>query len=132
MLKLKIFDEPVWFDWPDQAGVRLLIRGLSQKEQFDLSARARRKMAVTGAEGTQIVDAYDEAAYIWGHFCAALANWEGIGFDQEKPKREDMLLAIFNHDRLREFVFQKSKELSEKIKLQLEDDLKNSGSSQAG
>jgi hypothetical protein len=65
-------------------------------------------------------------------FCLSLQGWEGIDFGEEKPDREQMLRAIFEHVALRDFIFEKSKMATDAEKERFQDELKNSGGSENG
>lgn len=136
MLKLKRFNEGVWYDLPDAVGVKLKIKPLAKKDVMDLRAAAKRKMAVRSSGGkTEIVDDYDESAFIWQMFRSCLLEWQGISMDEVadvKPDHEDFLLALFENDGIRQFVFEKANEAFVQEEQKLGDELKNSGASQSG
>jgi len=132
MLNLERFNEEIWFDWPDAEGVRLKIKPCSRKDLLDLRSKVKRKMGISIEGRTEIVDDYNEADFLWGMFTLCLQKWEGINFGGKNPTKESMLTAIFNHDGLREFVFQKARESSTMLENKLEEELKNSDSSQNG
>ena len=132
MLHLKRFDEGVWFDWPEAEGVRLKIKPLSQKEMIEIRSKVRRKVAILIDGKNEIIDDYDESAALWKMFCLSLQEWEGISFDKKDPTREEMLLTIFEHDGIRNFVFEKSRWVTVKLEEKFQDELKNSESSESG
>lgn len=135
MLKLKRFNEGIWYDFPNHPGVKLKIKSVSKKDILDIRAMVKRKMAVKSDGHFEIVDDYDEASFVWELFRTSLEEWQGISIDQVsdlKLEREDYLLAMFENDDLRKFVFEKTDEGSRIESQKLSDELKNSEGSQSG
>ncbi len=131
MLKLKRFGQSAWHDFPGCIGVKLKIKPLSRKDIFDIRSRSKRKMSVTGND--QIVDDYDESAFVWEMFKGCLEGWESIEMEEGLTlSRDEMLLAIYDNDSLREFIFQKANKSASEEETILEGELKNSESSQGG
>lgn len=135
MLKLKRFDEAVWYNLPEASGVRLKIRPLSSRKMLELRNEAKQgKVAVSMPdEEVQIVDDFNDFVYEWKMFQFCLDDWEGISIDgEEEAKKEDVREAIFNNVVLRRFVLQKSLEVMSLENKKFEEELKNLLGSQGG
>jgi hypothetical protein len=135
MLKLKRFDEAVWYNWPEASGVRLKIRPLSRRKMLELRNESKQgKVAVSMPdEEIQIVDDFNDFIYEWKMFQFCLDDWEGISIDsEEEAKKEDIREAIFDNIALRRFILQKSLEVMSLENKKFEEELKNLLGSQDG
>jgi len=149
MLKLKRFNEAVWFNWPEASGVRLKIRPLNGRKMLELRNESKQgKVAVSmpsldPEEGNiRIVDDYNDFIYEWKMFQYCLEDYEGITLDgeddhpkelegeakslYEQKKREEIREAIFNNVLLRRFILKKSLEVMASENKRFEEELKNS------
>ena len=143
MLKLKRFEEAIRHPYPKAEGVYLKIRPLSPVKLQELRIASKTgKVAVrlpdmefggNGQEKIRIVDDFDDLLFERKMFGYCLEDWEGIGFeDGVKAEREEFLKAMFEDRDIRTFVFLKAFENMELEKAKLEEELKNSQSSQGG
>jgi hypothetical protein len=140
MLKLKRFEEAIRHPYPKAEGVYFKIRPLSPIKLQELRIASKTgKVAVrmpedgVGTEKVRIVDDFDDLVYERKMFAYSLEDWEGISFEDEKEaKREDLLKALFEDREIRAFVFLKAFESMTLEKEKLEEELKNSASSQGG
>lgn len=127
MLKLKRFNKGVWFNVPDFPGVRVKVRAASHKKTTEILRKHKAKVGV----GDQIVDDFDEAAVALELFKYILEDFEGIECEEELSK-DEIKEIIYEYDKLRDFISEKSAELREKIQGEFDKDLKNSKNSQGG
>jgi len=140
MLKLKRFEEAIRHPYPDAEGVYFKIRSLSPIKLKELRIASKTgKVAVrmpeedAQREKVQIVDDFDDLIFERKMFAYCLEDWEGIEFENgNEAKREDFLKAMFEDRDIRTFVFLKAFESMELEKKKLEEELKNSDSSQNG
>jgi predicted HTH domain antitoxin len=131
MLDLKRFKEGVWVDY--EAGVRVLIKPLSKYDLVHIRSKCKRKIMVDGADGTQIVDDVDNGVFSAEVLKTCVLDTEGISVaGLKKPDREDLIVAIYQNDRLRDFILGKAAEIFEAENAVLEQELKNSESSHSG
>lgn len=130
-LKLKRFNEGIWFDYP--AGGKFKIRPLQPKDYFDLREDSKvGKLLISKPDGqTEYVDNYNEALFYWKVFKRILEDWAEVEVEGATTK-DEIRETIFNNHTLRDFISDRSNELSAKINADLEDELKNSASSQSG
>jgi hypothetical protein len=128
MMKLKRFDEGIWYDYFD--GVRLKVKPLNRKDVLDFRAKVKHKLSIDVAGEQKIIDDFNEADFIWAIFKNSLEDWTGIFTDDAgtKARHED----IFNDDNLREFIFQKANDSYKKMEESVGVELKNSEPSQSG
>ena len=133
MLKLKRFDEGVWFDFPLDSGVKFKIRAMTPKKLIDLREKSKRgKIAVSKSNGlTDIVDDFDDAALNAEIFAWMLEDWKGFEFEGT-PSSDEIKGIIFEHMAFREFIMDKSYDLFKTESQRIETELKNSGRSQSG
>lgn len=131
MLKLKRFSEGVWFDFP--RGGRFKIRPLCPKDYLDLREQSKTgKISVVKPDGSwEIVDNYDEARFFWKIFTHQLEDWADIIVDGASTP-DEIKETIFNEREIRDWITEKSSEIYVKEQGKLEDELKNSESSQSG
>jgi len=132
MIKLKRFDEAVWFDY--EPGVRFKIKPLSRVDSLQIRLRCKRKIAVQGMNGKEnIIDDIDPTLIVFESFQMALIEWQGTTIEGIKnPGRDQMIHALFEDQKIVYFVLDiafKTNEIEEK---KLEGELKNSESSQDG
>jgi hypothetical protein len=136
MLKLKRFEEAIRHPYPNAEGVYLKIRPLSPIKMRELRIASKTgKVAVMRPDlgEWQVVDDFDDLRFERKIFAYSLEDWEGISFeDGAKTEKEDLLKAMFEDRDIREFVFRKAFENMELEKAKLEEELKNSESSQGG
>jgi len=131
MLKLKRFEEPVWFEF--QAGVSFFIKPLSKYDLVDIRLRSKRKMVLQGNSGREIIDDYDPVAVTLEIFKTILIDWKGIEIEGEtKPTREAVIKGLFEVDEVREFIFKHAQIAFDSENSRLEEELKNSERSQSG
>ena len=132
MLKLKRFDEGVWFDY--QPGLRIRIKPISKWDMVHVRSRSKRKLIIQGADGpSSIVDDYDQGLFMLELFKICLLDWEGLSFDGKgKPDKEEAIRAIFEEEELRDFILKKGLMAFDSELTRLEEELKNSESSQSG
>ena len=134
MLKLKRTVEPVWVDWPDAEGVQLQVRPLSIADSLRIHNEFKSKIVVKDPDDRHRLHFVDDVdAYAMGKalFDYCLVSWRGIeveGTTRDHEVRE----ALYNHDRLREFVLRTATELNDAREARHEEELKNSSSSQSG
>jgi hypothetical protein len=130
-LKLKRFNEGIWFDYP--AGGRFKIRPLQPKDYFDLREQSKAgKLVVSKPDGQpEYVDNYNEALFFWKVFQRILEDWADIEVEGATTK-DEVKETIFNNHALRDFISDRSNELSAKTNIDFEEELKNSASSQSG
>jgi hypothetical protein len=133
MLKLKRFDEGVWYDWPNDPQIRLKIRAITPKKLLDLREKSKKgKIAISLPNGeTQIIDDNSESRVNWECFCWMLEDWQGIEFEGS-PSMEEKKEIIFNHTQLRDFISDKSSEIFQTETAKIEAELKNLVRSQSG
>jgi hypothetical protein len=143
MLTLKRLSEGVWFDYPQVEGVRLKVRPvtLAKGQEIRNSLRTKKYMEFPdpkrkGKKFSQVVDDVDDGAVLRAIWDYALEAFEGIGVEDatgailSDPKQ--IRDAIYESDDLRDFISERSAELRESGEQKLEDELKNSDSSQSG
>ena len=130
-LKLKRFNEGVWFDYP--AGGRFKIRPLGPKDYLTIREASRKgKIAVfKGSSQFEIVDDYDEAKFFWATFSYMLQAWEGIEVDGASTD-DEIREAIFNDKDIRDFITDKANEIFLNAQQSMEEESKNSKRSQDG
>lgn len=137
MLKLKL-KKAVWIGYPNAVGVRLKIRPLPFSESLNILSGIKEKKVVDNfpidprnpsKRGIQVVDDYNDGAFIWGSFDRALEEWEGIEVEVEEGEPtlgpREIKRVLFDDDSLREFVFKTARELSEAETKQQEEERKN-------
>jgi len=127
MLKLKRFDKPEWFEVPQLEGVRLLIKPASFKRTTQLLSSAKRKAEVDG----KYVDDYDDSKFALELFKDLLVDFEGVEAEEGLSKDEIKEL-MYEYSIFRDFVSEKANELYKNTESKLEEELKNSTSSQSG
>src|SRR3972149_8369864 len=100
MLKLKRFDEGVWYEWPNDPQIKLKIRPITPKKLLDFREKSKKgKIAIVLPSGeTQIVDDNNEAKVNWECFSWMVEDWQGIEFDGN-PSMDEKKEIIFNHIR---------------------------------
>lgn len=132
MFKLKRFDKAQWFEFPDNKEVKLKIRPLSKKLNMECLSNSSRLMPNV-SEGS-IKETPSLFIYQWEIFSHCLDEWKGVDFGESdgQPSRQGYLEALFEEDGIREFVIAKASELTREHEVTLEQELKNSESSQAG
>jgi hypothetical protein len=132
MLKLKRFDEPAWYDY--EPGIRFLIKPLSRVDLLDIRLHCKRKILIQGAESPdQIADDFDRNAIIFESFKTALVSWEGLEIEGIKnPGREQLLKSLYQDEAVVDFVLIRAYRANEAEEKKLEEELKNSQSSQDG
>lgn len=126
MLKLKRFDEGVWFDY--STSIRFKIRAMTPKKLIELREKSRRDKSFVSGE---ITEQYDGSILNTEIFRWMIEEWRGIEFDGN-PSPEECKDIIFNHLVFRDFITDKSYELFRVESARVEDELKNSDSSQGG
>ena len=133
MLKLKRFDEGVWYEWPNDPQIKLKIRPITPKKLLDFREKSKKgKIAIVLPSGeTQIVDDNNEAKVNWECFSWMVEDWQGIEFDGN-PSMDEKKEIIFNHISLRDFISDKAAEIYQTETLKIEGELKNSQRSQSG
>jgi hypothetical protein len=141
----KRFNEAVLVDWPGAVGVKLKIRPLTRKILLRIHESCKKgKVAVelpeldpkTGKPTIEIVDNFDEGESNFKIFEYVLQNnedWSCFFPDgSDKPKREEIIDALFEHAPLRIFAVNKALELGDLEELKVDRELKNSEGSQNG
>lgn len=133
MLKLKRFDEGVWYEWPSDPQIKLKIRPITPKKLLDFREKSKKgKIAIIlPNKETQIMDDTNEAKTNWECFMWMLEDWQGIEFDGD-PSTEEKKEIIFNHLSLRDFISDKAAEIFQTETSKIEGELKNLGRSQSG
>lgn len=142
MFALKRYSQGTWYPWLAN-GVRFKVRPLSNKKILELRSESKRgKVAVEmptedpanpGNHLVKIVDDYNDYQYEWKMFCHCLEDWEGITIEGDlEVSKEEIRDGIFNNSEMRMFILQKSLELVESENKKVEEELKNSLSSQGG
>jgi hypothetical protein len=137
-MKLKKVTEGVWFDYPEEKGVRLKIRSVPWSKALDIRSSVRKKIVMNMPDPLdptkvipQIVDDYDEGIVGKQLFYYALEAWEGIELESAATT-DEIKEAMFDYAPIREFVIEKASELA-KLDAKIKDDeLKNSETSQSG
>ena len=127
MLKLKRFDNAVWFEVPEFKGVSLCIKPATFSRTTKLLSSAKRKVKVDD----DFVDIYDDGDFALSVFKEVLVDFKGIEIDKSLTKDEQKEI-IYEYEFFRNFVGDKSQELYSKAQEELDEDLKNSKTSQAG
>jgi len=133
MLKLKRFDEGVWYEWPSDPQIKLKIRPITPKKLLDLREKSKKgKVAIILPNGeTQIIDDSNEAKVNWECFSWMVEDWQGIEFDGD-PSMDEKKEIIFNHVSLRDFISDKAAEIYQVETSKIEQELKNLERSQSG
>lgn len=133
MLKLKRFKEGVWADFLEVPGVRVKVRPVPLGYQLELRSKLRKRVPIDVEPGKppQFIEDVDEGALLWSVFSHTLEDWEGIEVEGN-PTPEEIKKAIFDHDGLRQFIIDKSRELSQTEEKKIEEETKNLSSSQSG
>lgn len=136
-MKLKRFKEGIWVPYPKATEVEFKIRPQAFSATMDILAQVKEKRVVDGwpdprdpsKKGPTVVDDWKDGAFLWGVFDRALEEWRGI---DPTPEGEELSLPpseikrlIFDNDEMREFIFQKSRELLEKESSKLDEERKN-------
>jgi hypothetical protein len=103
-------------------------------DSLQIRVRCKRKIIVQGLNGNEtIVDDLDMKLLVFESFRMALRDWEGITIGGvEKPTREEMIDALFENERIVDFVLDRTFKANEKEEAALENESKNSESSQPG
>jgi len=143
MLKLKRFSSGQWFDYPKASGVRLLIRPLQLSSGLSIRSKIRGTIPTdvkdpkTQKSVTVLMEDVDTGRFSWEIFDYMLVDFEGIQIEGEDGKtievsKSELKIAIFDDTNLRDFVSEKSEWLRDNGAQKLEDEVKNSASSQSG
>ncbi len=132
MLKLKRFDQGVWHEY--QPGVKFKIKPMGKYDMVEIRLRSKRKIAVQGLSGPDnVADDYDGAAFMLETFRTCLLEWSGIEIEGiGNPSRDDIMRGLFEITEVRDFILTRSSEAFASEEGKLQDELKNSESSQAG
>lgn len=133
MLKLKRFNEGVWYDFPSDPSVKFKIRAMTPKKLIELKEKSKKgKIAVLKPGGyTEVIDDNDDALLNSEIFAWMLEDYKGIEFDGNISDGEFKDI-IFNHVQFRDFITDKSYDLFKLESQRIETELKNSESSQSG
>ena len=133
MLKLKRFNEGVWYDFPSDSSIKFKIRAMTPKKLIDLREKSRRgKIAVSKPDGlTDIVNDFDDATLNAEIFEWMLEDWKGLEFEGT-PSSKEIKDIIFEHMTFRDFITDKSYDLFKTESQRIETELKNSERSQSG
>ena len=131
MLKLKRFSEGVWFDYPE--GGKFKIRPVTPRDFLELHEKARKgKSIIKNIEGKpEVIDDYDEFHFSWLLFCHMVEDWKELEVDGAKTP-DEIREAIFNEMVLRDWITERARDVANLYKEQLEQESKNSDSSQSG
>jgi len=127
MLKLKRFDKPQWFDVPQFEGVRLLIKPASFKTTTQILSTVKRKVKTEDG----YIDDFDDGKFALELFKELLVDFEGIEVDGN-PSKDEVKELLYEYEFFRTFVSEKANELYKTIEQELDEELKNSTSSQGG
>jgi len=127
MLKLKRFDKPQWFDVPQFEGVRLLIKPASFKTTTQILSTVKRKVKTEDG----YIDDFDDGKFALELFKELLVDFEGIEVDGD-PSKDEVKELLYEYEFFRTFVSEKANELYKTIEQELDEELKNSTSSQGG
>ena len=127
MLKLKRFDKPQWFDVPQFEGVRLLIKSASFKTTTQILSTVKRKVKTEDG----YIDDFDDGKFALELFKELLVDFEGIEVDGD-PSKDEVKELLYEYEFFRTFVSEKANELYKTIEQELDEELKNSTSSQGG
>ena len=127
MLKLKRFDKPQWFDVPQFEGVRLLIKPASFKTTTQILSTVKRKIKTEDG----YIDDFDDGKFALELFKELLVDFEGIEVDGD-PSKDEVKELLYEYEFFRTFVSEKANELYKTIEQELDEELKNSTSSQGG
>ena len=127
MLKLKRFDKPQWFDVPQFDGVRLLIKPASFKTTTQILSTVKRKVKTEDG----YIDDFDDGKFALELFKELLVDFEGIEVDGD-PSKDEVKELLYEYEFFRTFVSEKANELYKTIEQELDEELKNSTSSQGG
>lgn len=107
--------EPTWFDYKDpEQGfeIKLLIKVQGISDVGKIRKRIKKKVAanveVDGKERMEIVDDIDTFDLTFTLFNEMLLAWKGIDSDEGVCK-EDIIEALFEHEGIRDFVFEKGR-----------------------
>lgn len=131
-MKLKSFDEAVWFDYPDEPGVKFQIRPTPNSVSMEIQTKIRKPIPVPSETlGMKIVGDINFSQFTWDIIDYALVAWEGIEVEGVNDKIQ-IKKAILNYEPFSRFITAKIKELTDSVTGRIEDELKNSGSSQGG
>lgn len=143
MLKLKRFTEGQWIDYPGADKVSFLIRPVNLSTGLSIRSKVRDKVAMdvvdpkTGKKVYTLMEDVDTGRFSWEAFDYMLQDFKGIALEDEKGNplelsKDETKKAIFDNDDLRNFITGKAEELATTKASELEDEVKNSKSSQSG
>ena len=137
-MKLKRFKEGVWVNYPKAVEVRFKVRPISFSSSLDVLNQVKEKKVIEGwpidpkdasKKGPQVIDDFDNGAFLWKMFDRALEEWDGI---DSIPEGEEIPLAplevkrlIFDDDGMREFIFKTGRDLVGQEEKQQEEERKN-------
>jgi hypothetical protein len=133
-LTLKRFQEGKWFDYPESAGVKFLIRPLPLSVGLSIRSKIRERVAteVDTMRGkvkgkiTTLLEDVDSAKFTWEIFDYILQDVKGINLeDVPEAGLDDLKKAIFDDVALREFISEKSEIVREDGDRKLKDEIKN-------
>ena len=134
-LKLRRFQEGKWFDYPEAAGVRFLIRPLPLSVGLSIRSKIRERVATEvetkqgkqkGQKITTLLEDVDSAKFTWEIFDYILQDVQGISLeDVPDATIDDLKKAIFDDVSLREFISEKSEIIRVDGERKLKDEIKN-------
>jgi hypothetical protein len=130
-MKLKNFNEAVWFDYPDAQGVRIRVRPVPQFTLMELRNKIHENFAHEIDGRIEVSDYVDKGRLIWEIFDYGVIDWEGIEIEGVKEK-VGQKKSIYNFQPLCVFALEKIFEVTAAIANKVEQELKNSNSSQDG
>jgi hypothetical protein len=132
VIKLKRFDEAVWFDY--EPGIRFKIKPLSRADSVQIRLKCKRKIAIQGVNGEDnIIDDIDMRLVALESFRMALIDWQGVEIEGvEKPERYQVIHGLFEDQKIVDFILGAAFKINEIEEKKVQDELKNSESSQDG
>lgn len=128
-LKLKRFDEGVWFDYP--AGGRFKVRPATPKKYLEIREQSKKGKVVIRDGKREIVDDYDESQIVFRVFEWMLEDWQDVTVDGASTP-DQIRESIFNDMDISNWVGDRSRELAEQQQAKFDGELKNFASSQDG
>jgi hypothetical protein len=142
MLKLRRFKKGEWFDYPGAKGVRFLIRPVQGTVGLDIQKRIRKAVPIDipsirdpKRKITTLLEDINTAEMAWEVFDYMLEDFEGIEVEGDEgpiTDKVELKKAIFGEPSLQEFISAKSEELVKIQSSKMEEEIKNSNSSQGG
>ena len=143
MLRLKRFEKGQWFDYPNAPGVKLLIRPLYLSAGINLRTKVRDRVVVDVVDPTTkklvptLMEDINSGDFSWEVFNYMLLDFEGIKMEGDSGEvvevsKDELKKALFDDQKVRDFIGEKSEFLRDQGSRKLEEEIKNSPVSQSG